>query len=96
MYVCVWVYGGGVSLLTIILTLAMETFRYFSMPYPLPKLDMVAVPEFSGGAMENYGLIVYLENDMLYNDLRSTAARKQRVCCISNCTFSFLFSFAIL
>ncbi|XVF25182.1 hypothetical protein REPUB_Repub13aG0191300 [Reevesia pubescens] len=51
--------------------------RYFSMPYSLPKLDMVAVPEFSGGAMENYGLIIYRENEMLHNDLRSTAARKQ-------------------
>ncbi|OMO70683.1 Peptidase M1, alanine aminopeptidase/leukotriene A4 hydrolase [Corchorus capsularis] len=51
--------------------------RYFSMPYPLPKLDMVAVPEFSGGAMENYGLIIYRENEMLYNDLRTAAARKQ-------------------
>ncbi|XP_022715192.1 aminopeptidase M1-like isoform X2 [Durio zibethinus] len=51
--------------------------RYFSMPYPLPKLDMVAVPEFSGGAMENYGLIIFRENEMLHNDLRSTAAKKQ-------------------
>ncbi|OMO66173.1 Peptidase M1, alanine aminopeptidase/leukotriene A4 hydrolase [Corchorus olitorius] len=53
--------------------------KYFSMPYPLPKLDMVAVPEFAGGAMENYGLIIYRENEMLYNDLRTTAARKQIV-----------------
>ncbi|XWS16195.1 hypothetical protein CRYUN_Cryun34aG0064300 [Craigia yunnanensis] len=51
--------------------------NYFSMPYPLPKLDMVAVPEFSGGAMENYGLIVFRENEMLHNDLLSTAAKKQ-------------------
>ncbi|EOY27183.1 Aminopeptidase M1, putative [Theobroma cacao] len=51
--------------------------RYFSMPYPLPKLDMVAVPEFSGGAMENYGLIIFRENEMLHNDLHTTAARKQ-------------------
>ncbi|GAV84937.1 Peptidase_M1 domain-containing protein/DUF3358 domain-containing protein [Cephalotus follicularis] len=53
--------------------------KYFSMPYPLPKLDMVAVPEFSGGAMENYGLIIYRENDMLYDELHSTASRKQRI-----------------
>lgn len=49
------------------------------MPYPLPKLDMVAVPEFAAGAMENYGLIIYRENDLLHDDLQSTAARKQRV-----------------
>ncbi|KAG4199276.1 hypothetical protein ERO13_A05G137201v2 [Gossypium hirsutum] len=53
--------------------------RYFSMPYPLPKLDMVAVPEFFGGGMENYGLIVYRENEILYTDSHSTAARKQRL-----------------
>ncbi|KAK8645973.1 hypothetical protein V6N13_119777 [Hibiscus sabdariffa] len=59
---------------------SLEIFtRYFSMPYLLPKLDMVAVPEFFGGAMENYGLIIYRENEMLHNDLRSTAAKKQRL-----------------
>lgn len=52
------------------------SFRYFSTPCPLPKLDMVAVPEFAGGAMENYGLIIYL---VLRDDLQSTAARMQRV-----------------
>ncbi|CAK7356897.1 unnamed protein product [Dovyalis caffra] len=59
---------------------ALDLFtKYFSMPYPLPKLDMVAVPEFSGGAMENYGLIIYREIELLYDDLQSTAARKQRI-----------------
>ncbi|KAK4269134.1 hypothetical protein QN277_022328 [Acacia crassicarpa] len=53
--------------------------KYFSVPYPLPKLDLVAVPEFGAGAMENYGLIVYRENDLLYHDLYSNAAKKQRL-----------------
>ncbi|XP_050380494.1 aminopeptidase M1-like [Argentina anserina] len=53
--------------------------KYFSTPYSLPKLDMVAVPEFSGGAMENYGLITYRENELLFDPLHSTAARKQRM-----------------
>lgn len=53
--------------------------KYFSTPYSLPKLDMVAVPEFAGGAMENYGLITYRETELLYDPLHSTAARKQRM-----------------
>ncbi|KAI9161526.1 hypothetical protein LWI28_018315 [Acer negundo] len=53
--------------------------KYFSTPYPLPKLDMVAVPEFAAGAMENFGLIVYRDNEMLYSDSKSTARRKQRM-----------------
>ncbi|XP_035539457.1 aminopeptidase M1-like isoform X1 [Juglans regia] len=53
--------------------------KYFSTPFPLPKLDMVAIPEFAGGAMENHGLITYRENDLLYDELLSSTARKQRL-----------------
>ncbi|PON77664.1 LOW QUALITY PROTEIN: Peptidase M1, alanine aminopeptidase/leukotriene A4 hydrolase [Parasponia andersonii] len=51
---------------------------YFSVLCSLPKLDLVGVPEFSAGAVENYGLIVYRENEFLYDELHSTTARKQR------------------
>ncbi|XAR69944.1 Membrane alanyl aminopeptidase [Bertholletia excelsa] len=53
--------------------------QYFAMPYLLPKLDMIAIPDFALGAMENYGLITYRETALLYDDKHSAAANKQRV-----------------
>ncbi|GMY28909.1 aminopeptidase M1-like [Fagus crenata] len=53
--------------------------EYFGVPYSLPKLDMVAIPDFVFGVMENYGLVTYRETALLYDDQHSTAADKQRV-----------------
>ncbi|ETO13694.1 hypothetical protein RFI_23676 [Reticulomyxa filosa] len=36
--------------------------RFFEIEYPLPKCDMVAVPDFGSGAMENWGLVTYQES----------------------------------
>ena len=39
--------------------------EYFGVKYPLPKSDHVALPDFSSGAMENWGLITYRESCLL-------------------------------
>jgi aminopeptidase N len=41
--------------------------------------DMVAVPDFNAGAMENWGLIVYRETAMLYDPTVSSSSNLQRV-----------------
>lgn len=53
--------------------------KAFDSAYPLPKMDMVAVPDFSAGAMENWGLITYRVVDLLYDPKTAGAATKERV-----------------
>ncbi|XVF48712.1 hypothetical protein PTKIN_Ptkin03bG0211500 [Pterospermum kingtungense] len=52
---------------------------YFSVPYPLPKLDMVAIPHFPVEGMENYGLVTFQDTALLHDEQHSAAANKQRV-----------------
>ncbi|XP_070497871.1 aminopeptidase N-like [Chironomus tepperi] len=52
---------------------------YFQIKFPLPKIDMIAVPDFSAGAMENWGLITYRETALLYQANASTLSAKHRV-----------------
>jgi aminopeptidase N len=52
---------------------------YFGIPYPLPKLDLVAVPDFAAGAMENWGLTTYRESMMLVEPEHASADTKQIV-----------------
>lgn len=53
--------------------------EWFGIPYSLPKLDMVALPDFASGAMENWGLVTYRETALLVDPKNSSVAARQRV-----------------
>jgi len=53
--------------------------KYFGIPYMLPKLDMVAAPDFASGAMENWGAILYRDASLLIDPKLSSDAAKRRV-----------------
>nr|XP_031304544.1 endoplasmic reticulum aminopeptidase 2 isoform X2 [Camelus dromedarius] len=50
--------------------------KYFDIQYPLPKLDLVAIPDFASGAMENWGLITYRETSLLFDPKTSSTSDK--------------------
>jgi len=52
---------------------------YFNTSFPLPKQDMIAIPDFSAGAMENWGLITYREVAILYEEGKSSRSDKEYV-----------------
>ncbi|XP_005182090.2 glutamyl aminopeptidase [Musca domestica] len=53
--------------------------EFFNISYPLPKLDMAAIPDFVSGAMEHWGLVTYRETALLYDKTISSSANQQRV-----------------
>jgi puromycin-sensitive aminopeptidase len=50
---------------------------YFALPYDLPKMDLVAVPDFAAGAMENWGVIFFRDSALLV-DPKLTSPRAKR------------------
>ncbi len=57
---------------------------YYGIPYPLPKLDLLAIPEHAFGAMENWGAISFQESRLLVNGSSSTYARRDVVTTIAH------------
>ncbi|KAJ8958114.1 hypothetical protein NQ318_006043 [Aromia moschata] len=51
--------------------------EYFDIAYPLPKIDLIAIADFSAGAMENWGLVTYRETCLLVDPQNTSAVSKQ-------------------
>lgn len=49
---------------------------YFQIPFPLKKQDMFAIPDFTQGAMENWGLVTYRETTILYDEKKHSLIEK--------------------
>ncbi|HTW82374.1 MAG TPA: M1 family aminopeptidase [Terracidiphilus sp.] len=52
---------------------------YFGIPYPLKKLDLIGLPDFEAGAMENFGAITYRETDLLIDPKTASVNAKENV-----------------
>ena len=52
---------------------------YFDIAYPLQKCDLIALPDFASGAMENWGCITFREQALLVDPKNSTLSTKQYV-----------------
>ncbi len=72
---------GNVEFLDFALDTAVKILEffneYFAIPYPLPKCDFVALPDFAAGAMENWGLITFREHGLLL-DPQNTSIQGQQ------------------
>jgi puromycin-sensitive aminopeptidase len=78
----VWHVPGKGRLVDFALEAARETLarleRWFALPYPYAKLDLVAVPDFEAGAMENAGAVFFRETLLLLDPETATLAEKKR------------------
>ncbi|XP_047530608.1 glutamyl aminopeptidase isoform X1 [Vanessa atalanta] len=50
--------------------------KYYEVPFPLPKLDMIAIPDYVSGATEHWGLITYRETSFLIDEATASSRNK--------------------
>lgn len=53
--------------------------KYFGIKYPLAKLDLIAIPDFEAGAMENFGCITFRETEVLVDAKNGTLGARKEV-----------------
>ena len=79
----VWSVPGKKQLAGFALEAAVESLqrleKYFGLPYPYAKLDLIAVPDFEFGAMENAGAVTFRESLLLLDPATVTLAEQKRV-----------------
>ena len=79
----VWSVPGKKHLAGFALEAAVESLgrleKYFGLPYPYGKLDLIAVPDFEFGAMENAGAVTFRESLLLLDPRTVTLAEQKRV-----------------
>lgn len=56
--------------------------NYFGISYPLPTMDLIAIPDFANGAMENWGAVTYRETALLVDEEHTSLHSKQWVALI--------------
>jgi puromycin-sensitive aminopeptidase len=81
--VSVWCVPGKRRLAAFGQEIAVASLRYFEayygLPYPGDKLDLLAIPDFAAGAMENLGAITFRETALLVDEQAASHAELQRV-----------------
>jgi len=79
----VWCTEGKENLTSFALSSAAKFLAYyedyFGVPYPIKKLDLIGVPDFAHGAMENIGAITFRETALLVDENNSSTHAKMRV-----------------
>ncbi|KAJ1522082.1 hypothetical protein ONE63_002393 [Megalurothrips usitatus] len=53
--------------------------EYFNISYPMPKIDLIAIPDFVSGAMENWGLITFRETSFLFDPKENSPANQESI-----------------
>lgn len=80
---CLWTVPGKQALTSFGREIAAASLKffeeYYGIPYPGDKLDLLAIPDFASGAMENLGAITFRETALLVDERTGTHAERERV-----------------